>query len=763
MTESQDTPSLEDLTARALDEAISANCVEAAPVHFFLALLAQPSPQMRQVFSDHMVDPAALLNRMREEIGGGEVEVETPVLSASASELIASASDVDHVVAGLLKYLRNGDGSMLTKALNVAKVSPGRMAVMLEKLAPSTERIASVSPSSALSTSTASEPPKAARAWPKPKTLIEQLGRDWTEMAREGQLDPVIGRHDEIKQVVRVLLRKGKSCPVLVGEPGVGKTSVVAGLAHRIVADDAPPEIASMRIVEISPSSVLAGTRNRGDLEEKLEKIIKQAEEDPNMVLFLDEIHALVGATGNSQDAASVLKPALARGSLRAIGATTTDEYKKHIEKDGALERRFQPVRVEEPTEEEALKILEGLRPAYEAHHHVEITDAALSAAVSLSVRHLPDRRLPDKARDLIDQASVAQRFLSLSPRGKVADSGQPKVDKEDIASVVAEWSGIPAGRLTEDEKSRLLRMETELKKRVIGQDHAIAAIAKVIRTARAGLSKPSRPHGVFLFLGPTGVGKTETARALAEFLFDDENRLLRFDMSEYMEQHSVSKLIGSPPGYVGHEEGGRLTDAIRRTPYSVVLFDEIEKAHPRVADLFLQIFDDGRLTDAHGRQADFGHSTIIMTTNLGVGSTAPKRSVGFQKDNADEGDGPSQDALREALRQHFRPELLNRVSQVVMFKKLTPENVRAIIDKMLLGVQNRLAEQKITLEVSQPAYDLLLKLGFDESRGAREMDRVIERQIVHPLAEGVLQGDFASGSTVAIEADGDNVSLKAV
>jgi len=591
---------------------------------------------------------------------------------------------------------------------------------------------------------------------------IDHHGKDYTALARDGKFDPVIGRRDEIKQVVRLLLQKQKNNPVLVGEAGVGKTSVVEGLALRLVAADAPADLKEWRIVELILSSLVAGTTYRGEFEERMQQVIREAESDPQLILFLDEIHTLVGAgsVGGSMDASNILKPALARGNFRLIGATTPEEYRKHIENDSALERRFQPVRILEPTPEQAREILEGLRATYEAHHKLEITNEALDAAVELSVKHLPDRKLPDKARDLIDRAAVAKRFLSFTP-GVPANADQQRVTRDDVAQVVAQWTGIPVERLTTDEQLRLLGMEDALRQRVIGQDHAIAAVAQRLRTAISGLGDPGRPSGVFLFTGPTGVGKTELAKALAEFLFGDERKLLRFDMSEYMEKHSVSKLIGAPPGYIGHNDGGLLTDAVRETPYSVLLFDEVEKAHPNVADIFLQIFDDGRLTDSHGRVADFRHTVIILTTNF-RGAEEARAIPGFRRNTAGEPGTAeaSAEAVRQQLLERFRPELLNRLSHIITFRSLGEAELRAIIDKLMARVQRRLRDKQIELLLTPEAGDTLLKLGYRPEWGAREIERVIEEKIVQPLAQGLLDGKFEAHMTVYVLSDGDAVWL---
>lgn len=597
------------------------------------------------------------------------------------------------------------------------------------------------------------------------KSALAAFGRDITELARRGKLEPVIGRKDETKQVARILSQKRKNNPLLLGEPGVGKTGIVEGLAQRIAAGECPEFLREARIVEISMAALVAGTTLRGEFEARLLAVIKEAEESPEVILFIDEIHTLVGAGagGGAMDAANILKPALARGSMKVIGATTTAEFRRHIEKDAALERRFQTVMVEEPGRDEALEILHGLRGRLEKHHAVGIGDDALAAAVDLAIRYLPDFRLPDKAIDLVDQACAMAMVRSLSAKGRAA-ARVNVVGKGDIAAAVAERCKIPVAQLTGDEKARLLHVESALEARVKGQPQAIAAVADAVRVARAGMKDPQKPVAVFLFAGPTGTGKTELAKALAEFLFGAESSLLRFDMSEYMEEHSVSKLIGSPPGYIGHNEGGRLTDAVRAKPYSVVLFDEVEKAHPRVLDLFLQVFDEGTLTDSRGRKASFRETVIILTSNLG--SVAPvRREMGFGG-GADDADD-LQERVAEAVRRHLRPELLNRISRTVVFEPLTREGVRAVAEKFIARLNARLAEQGLTLTLDESAYSLLMERGYSPELGARPMERAIESFIAQPLARVILESSAgrrreirasASAGKVAFNFDGANL-----
>ena len=647
--------------------------------------------------------------------------------------------------------------------------------------------------------------------------VIDQLGMDLTAAARANKLDPCIGREKELERVIQILSRRTKNNPALVGEPGVGKTAIVEGLAQRIASGDAPETLMGKRLLTLDIGSLVAGTKYRGEFEERLKKIIEEVRSSGNCVLFIDELHTLVGAGAaeGAVDAANILKPSLARGELQCIGATTLDEYRKYIEKDAALERRFQPILVEEPTIEETIQILHGIRDRYEAHHKLEISDEAIKAAAELAARYVPDRFLPDKAIDLVDEASSRVRMQRASTPPSLKDAlrglesvqsekdaaigaqqyelaaelrdresklrdkienlevgwqtqqgvDRPVVGPEDIAHVVAMWTGIPVMRIAEEESARLLKMEEALRERVVGQEEAITVVSRAVRRARAGLKDPRRPIGSFIFLGPTGVGKTELARALAEFMFGSEESLIRIDMSEFMERHSVARLVGAPPGYVGYEEGGQLTEAVRRKSYSVILLDEIEKAHPEVFNILLQILDDGRLTDAKGRKVDFRNTIIIMTSNVGTEAIKKDGRLGFMTaGDEDQARSREYDRMKDRvlaeLKNIFRPEFLNRIDASIAFHSLEKEQIRAIVDLMLKRVRMELVEQEITLEVSMPAKDFLVEKGFDSTYGARPLRRAIQNHIEDPLAEGVLDGRFRRGETIHVDVQNDELVM---
>ncbi len=591
--------------------------------------------------------------------------------------------------------------------------------------------------------------------------FLNKVGRDLTALARMGQLTPVIGRKDEIRKVAQILARKTKNNPIILGEAGVGKTAIVEGLAQIIISPHSPPDLKEKRIVEINFGTLLSGTKYRGEFEQKIQEMVEETKKNPNAVLFVDEFHTIAG-TGKTEegtlDAANILKPALTRGEIRVIGATTIDDYRRIIEKDPALERRFQTIILEEPTKNETMEILEGVRESYETHHRVEISHEAMRAAVDLSVRYIWDRRLPDKAIDLIDQAAAQKQLhtLVLKPQDYKEMVRQPRpiktIHSDDIAQVISDWTGIPSSKITEEEGRKLLRLEESIHQRVIGQEEAIETVARVVRNAKVGLDNPCRPNGVFLFMGPSGVGKTELAKALAEFLFEDEQRLLRFDMSEYQESHTVSRLLGAPPGYIGYDSEGQLTGKVRTNPYSVILFDEIEKAHQSIYDVFLQIFDEGMLTDSHGRTVNFCNTIVIMTSNLGADVFGEKGEVGFTPVGSDsERRKKIIDRLKQTVKDKFRPELLNRIDEIVVFKHLTEIEIRKIIDKFISYINERLENRNLKIELDESAYRELIRVGYSREYGAREMERAINRMLSAPLAEAILQGGFMKDEVIRV------------
>ncbi len=717
----------------------------------------------------------------------------------------------EHLLLGLV---RQSEGV----AIDVLR----RLGVSPEEVRRQTRRVLQESPVQPSQSSQEDKPKPKPR--PNEKTpLVDQLATDLTALAADGKLDPVIGRETEIERVIQVLSRRRKNNPALIGEPGVGKTAIVEGLAQRIIDKDVPRPLENKRVLQLDVGSLVAGTMYRGQFEERLKRVIEELKSSDS-ILFIDEVHMLVGAgsAGSSVDAANILKPALSRGELQCVGATTLDEYRKHIESDQALERRFQKIMVSEPTIEETIEILQGIKPPYQEHHNVEITDEAIDAAANLSARYVPDRFLPDKAIDLIDEAAARLRmykspeaaqvrraeleltevedeihFLNEEIEATVEDrqqelerlqtkrdnlsemlasykanwnteTNQPRLSDEDIAEVVAMWTGVPVTRIAGEESERLMQMEDALHKRIVGQHEAIVAISKAVRRARAGLKDPRRPIGSFMFLGPTGVGKTELTKALAEFLFGSEDALVQLDMSEFMERHSMARLVGAPPGYVGYEDAGQLTEAIRRRPYSIVVFDEIEKAHPETFNMLLQIMEEGQLTDARGRRVDFRNSIIVMTSNIGADTIKRGTTLGFSLPaDTDKEERESYDDLKknvtEQLRRTFRPEFLNRVDATVVFRALTKEEIKEIVDFELSKVSERLIEHAITLDPNEDARTWLAEKGYDPDYGARPLRRLIQNEVEDRLSDGILSQEFPLASIILLGVDeDDNLTLTA-
>jgi len=791
----------------AQEEAINLNHDYIGTEHILIGLLKEEEGVAYQVLKELGVDAEKVVEEIDRIVGKGEYQQVgeisfTPrskkvleLASQEASQLKHNYIGTEHILLGLIK---EGSGVavriLADLGINLNNVYSRIMKILMEN-------------------ETQSFSPEVGKKTIKTLTL-DEFGRDLTKLAREDKLDPVIGRSMEIQRVIQILSRRKKNNPCIIGEAGVGKTAIVEGLAQKIANNDIPEILKNKRIVCLDLALIVAGTKYRGEFEKRLKKIVSEVQESNDVILFIDEIHTLVGAGAaeGAIDASNILKPTLARGELQVIGATTSDEYRKYIEKDAALERRFQPIYISEPSIEETIDILQGLRDKYEAHHKIKINDQALEAAARLSARYVSGRFLPDKAIDLVDEAASRiklqntisppdmkkveiqlnkiikekestiklqefEKAAQLRDKEKKLETELQKmkekwetgrkinkveVTEEDIAEIVSSWTGIPVFSLKEEETQKLLRMEDELHKRIIGQDEALISISKAIRRTRAGMKNPKRPIGSFIFLGPTGVGKTELARSLAEFLFGDENTMISLDMSEYMEKFAVSRLVGAPPGYVGYEEGGQLTEKVRRKPYSVILLDEIEKAHPDVFNILLQIFEDGRLTDSQGRVVDFKNTVIIMTSNIGATLIKKGATLGFRGTNESE-EMPYKeikDNVMGELNKTFRPEFLNRIDEVIVFKSLTKEEIKKIAGLMLNDVKKLLEDQKIDFETVDEAKELLVKEGYNPNFGARPLRRTIERLIENPISEKILAGEFKEGDCITIGAKDGKIAF---
>ena len=806
MSENKFTPRAEEVLRLSQEAAEEMGHGYVGSEHLLLGLIREEEGIAHRVLSEYGVTDEMVCDVLQRSVGKGlsgaapsqgltpRAKSVVELAVSEAARMGSSYIGTEHLLMGIL---REG-GNMALRILRTMGVDPKKMYSSIVKKLNDTPHTVTSGVSAANRESDK-----------KNKTLAE-FTRDLTEAARTGKLDPVIGRDKEIQRVIQILSRRTKNNPVLIGEPGVGKTAIAEGLAERIVSGDVPEELLDKKLLSLDLSGMVAGTKYRGEFEERIKNTLAEVKKAGNVILFIDELHTIVGA-GSAEgavDAANIIKPALGRGEIRVIGATTLNEYRKYIEKDAALERRFQPVTVGEPTPEATLEILKGLRDKYEAHHKLTITDEALEAAVQLSKRYIGDRFLPDKAIDLMDEAAsqvrmtaeasspdlkaleekiaalhrekseavTAQDFEKAAQLRDIEKDYQEQVEIErdnwrkqmaqnrgsvtadDVAKVVAGWTGIPVTRLTEDESMRLLKLEEKLHQRVVGQDEAVNAVAKAIRRSRVGLKDPKRPIGSFLFLGPTGVGKTELCKTLAEAMFGDENAMVRIDMSEYMEKHTVSRLVGSPPGYVGHEEGGQLTEKVRRKPYSVVLFDEIEKAHEDVWNILLQILEDGIVTDSQGRKVDFKNTIIVMTSNVGAKNiTADAARLGFDGGDKDEKEteevrfGRIRDAVMADLKRTFRPEFLNRIDEIIVFRQLTEDNIRQIARRMLDVTGARMAQQGITLEADDDAVAELARDGFDPQYGARPLRRAIQSMVEDAVAEKMLEGELKSGDTAHV------------
>ena len=806
MSENKFTPRAEEVLRLSQEAAEEMGHGYVGSEHLLLGLIREEEGIAHRVLSEYGVTDEMVCDVLLRSVGKGlsgaapsqgltpRAKSVVELAVSEAARMGSSYIGTEHLLMGIL---REG-GNMALRILRTMGVDPKKMYSSIVKKLNDTPHTVTSGVSAAN------------RESDKKNKALAEFTRDLTEAARTGKLDPVIGRDKEIQRVIQILSRRTKNNPVLIGEPGVGKTAIAEGLAERIVSGDVPEELLDKKLLSLDLSGMVAGTKYRGEFEERIKNTLAEVKKAGNVILFIDELHTIVGA-GSAEgavDAANIIKPALGRGEIRVIGATTLNEYRKYIEKDAALERRFQPVTVGEPTPEATLEILKGLRDKYEAHHKLTITDEALEAAVQLSKRYIGDRFLPDKAIDLMDEAAsqvrmtaeasspdlkaleekiaalhrekseavTAQDFEKAAQLRDIEKDYQEQVEIErdnwrkqmaqnrgsvtadDVAKVVAGWTGIPVTRLTEDESMRLLKLEEKLHQRVVGQDEAVNAVAKAIRRSRVGLKDPKRPIGSFLFLGPTGVGKTELCKTLAEAMFGDENAMVRIDMSEYMEKHTVSRLVGSPPGYVGHEEGGQLTEKVRRKPYSVVLFDEIEKAHEDVWNILLQILEDGIVTDSQGRKVDFKNTIIVMTSNVGAKNiTADAARLGFDGGDKDEKEseeahfGRIRDAVMADLKRTFRPEFLNRIDEIIVFRQLTEDNIRQIARRMLDVTGARMAQQGITLEADDDAVAELARDGFDPQYGARPLRRAIQSMVEDAVAEKMLEGELKSGDTAHV------------